>query len=97
MVTSRELDRTIPLQGSHDSHAAAIHDGAIHDKGSVDAFRRALQQWVTAISSPPMHHESRTERQEHQRQNGYKAIGLSLSQTCQSNYQSCVLHKPSPS
>ena len=44
-----------------------------------------------------MHHESRTERQEHQRQNGYKAIGLSLSQTCQSNYQSCVLHKPSPS
>jgi hypothetical protein len=27
----------------------------------------------------PMHHESRTERQEHQRQNGYYTLGLSLS------------------
>jgi len=44
-----------------------------------------------------MHHESRTERQEHQRQNGYYALGLSLSQTYQPNYETCVLHEPSPS
>ena len=53
MVTSRELDRTNSASRSHDSDAVAIHDGAIHDKGSVDAFRRALQQWVTAISFTP--------------------------------------------
>ena len=44
IVTSRELDRTNSASTSHDSDAVAIHDGAIHDKGSVDAFRRALQQ-----------------------------------------------------
>ena len=43
-----------------------------------------------------MHHESGTERQERQRQNGYYALGLSLSQTRQANYETCVLHEPSP-
>ena len=37
--------------------------------------------------SPPMQHEPRSERQEHQGQNGYKTLRLSLSQTHQSNYE----------
>src|SRR5918994_5109840 len=41
-----------------------------------------------------MHDESRTERQEHQRQNGYEPLRLSLSETRQSNYETCVLHEP---
>jgi hypothetical protein len=41
-----------------------------------------------------MHDESRTDSQEHQRQNGYYALGLSLSETRQSNYETCVLHEP---
>jgi hypothetical protein len=43
-----------------------------------------------------MHHKRRPEGQEHQRQNGYYALGLSLSQTQQSNYETCVLPEPSP-
>jgi hypothetical protein len=43
-----------------------------------------------------MHHERRRECQEHQRQNGYEPLRLSLSETPQSNYETCVLHEPSP-
>jgi hypothetical protein len=42
--------------------------------------------------SPPMHHEARAECQEHQRKNGYKTLRVSLSQTSETNYQTCVLH-----
>jgi hypothetical protein len=52
---------------------------------------------VRSDLSPPMQHEPRSERQEHQGQNGYKTLRLSLSQTRQSNYEPCVLHAPSPS
>src|SRR5215204_2712484 len=53
-----------------------------------------VKSYLTVIFSPPMHDESRTDSQEHQRQNGYYALGLSLSETRQSNYETCVLHEP---
>ena len=64
--------------------------------GSSDDGCSASEIVANRHISPPVHHESRTERQEHQHQNGYYALGLSLSQTHRSNYETCVLHEPSP-